>query len=61
VRSYRQSNLSATYAFSLALQPIEGIAFLHQHRIAHQDIMPSNAVVDEHSRRFYVIDFSLSK
>lgn len=58
---YSHSYLPQNDAFSLALQFVEGIVFLYQLRIAHLDIKPSNAVVDEHSRRLYIIDFSLSK
>jgi serine/threonine protein kinase len=43
---------------NLAYQFMEGIAFLHQHHIAHLDIKPSNFVV--RNDRLYIIDFDIS-
>jgi serine/threonine protein kinase len=47
---------------SAALFPeqfLEGVAFLHAHKVAHLDLKPGNVVI-EHSRRLIIIDFDLS-
>ena len=51
---------------SLCLQFIEGVAFLHQHKVAHCDIKPENVVVDTMSEsetlpRLFIIDFDLAQ
>jgi serine/threonine protein kinase len=50
---------------SLCLQFIEGVAFLHQHNVAHCDLKPENVVVDTKSESkvsplLFVIDFDLA-
>ena len=50
---------------SLCLQFIEGVAFLHQHNVAHCDLKPDNVVVDTKSEsqvspRMFIIDFDLA-
>jgi serine/threonine protein kinase len=40
-------------------QLIEGVAFLHQHGVAHLDIKPSNIVI-AHKGHLYIIDFDIS-
>jgi serine/threonine protein kinase len=50
---------------SLCLQFIEGVAFLHQHKVAHCDLKPGNVVgyltESETSPRLFIIDFDLSQ
>ena len=52
---------------SLCVQFIEGVAFLHQHRVAHCDLKPENVVVGTESEmllsgaRLYIIDFDLAQ
>ena len=43
---------------SICRQLVEGIAFIHRHRIAHLDIKPSNLVYAP--GRLYIIDFDLA-
>ena len=50
---------------SLCLQFIEGVAFLHQHNVAHCDLKPENVVVDAKSKsavspRLFIIDYDLA-
>jgi serine/threonine protein kinase len=48
---------------SAALFPeqfLEGVAFLHAHKVAHLDLKPGNVVIEQHSRRLIIIDFDLS-
>jgi len=50
---------------SLCLQFLEGVAFLHQHNVAHCDLKPGNVVVDTRSEskvspRLFIIDFDLA-
>ena len=51
---------------SLCLQFIEGVAFLHQHKVAHLDLKPGNVVVDTKFEskslpRLFIIDFDLAE
>ncbi|KAI9513064.1 kinase-like domain-containing protein [Russula earlei] len=51
---------------SLCLQFINGVAFLHQHKVAHRDLKPENVVVDtkfqsETFPRLFIIDFDLAR
>jgi serine/threonine protein kinase len=48
---------------SLCFQFIEGVAFLHQHNVAHRDLKPGNVVVDTQceSARLFIIDFGLAQ
>ena len=44
----------------LSQELIEGVAFLHKHKVAHLDIKPNNIVYSLGSKRLYIIDFNLS-
>ncbi|KAL5524889.1 MAD1_2 [Sanghuangporus sanghuang] len=44
----------------LSHQLVEGVAFLHRHKIAHLDIKPDNLVSDSESRCLYIIDFAIA-
>jgi serine/threonine protein kinase len=51
---------------SLCLQFVEGVAFLHQHNVAHCDLKSENVVVDTISEsktlpRLFIIDFDLAR
>ena len=48
---------------SLRIQFLEGVAFLHEHGVAHMDLKPANLLVDPKrslSPRLSIIDFGLS-
>src|SRR6266436_1366638 len=53
-------------ASSFPDQFLEGVAFLHEYRVAHLDLKPGNVVVDDmdheriHPPRLVIIDFGLS-
>ena len=51
---------------SLCLQFMEGVAFLHQHKVAHCDLKPGNVVIDTTSEsetlpRLFIIDIDLAQ
>jgi len=51
---------------SLCVQFIKGVAFLHEHKVAHCDLKPGNVVVDtkiesETLPRLFIIDFDLAQ
>ncbi len=57
-------------AVSFCLQFIEGVAFLHEHKVAHCDLKPDNVVVDTKfkprtlprtSPRLFIIDFDIAQ
>jgi len=58
-----QKGLSYSQKEGLARQLLEGIAFLHQHKVVHRDLKPANILVEK--RGIYYIplitDFGLSK
>ncbi|KAL5512139.1 hypothetical protein ACEPAG_3660 [Sanghuangporus baumii] len=58
------SNLSPCFLdcefVRLSHQLVEGVAFLHRHKIAHLDIKPDNLVWDGESRCLYIIDFDIA-
>ncbi len=76
IQYYKDGNLSDLIATNdlsfaekehLALQILDGLAFLHQHRVVHRDMKPSNILI--HKRKLYgkeeiipkIADFGLSK
>src|SRR6266404_6122067 len=53
-------------AVSFCLQFIEGVAFLHEHKVAHCDLKPDNVVVDtgrksRTSPRLFIIDLDIAQ
>ncbi|KAI0298029.1 hypothetical protein B0F90DRAFT_838014 [Multifurca ochricompacta] len=52
------------YPVSWQIQFLEGVAFLHEHKIAHLDLNPNNVVFDkkddEEHAQLWIIDFGLS-
>ncbi|MEG3973239.1 ATP-binding sensor histidine kinase [Microcoleus sp. herbarium8] len=45
---------------SIALQLATGLTELHQHRIIHKDIKPSNIIINAATKQLKLIDFSIS-
>lgn len=52
--------LNLTDFFQIALQLIDIIGILHQHRIIHKDINPNNIVIDPQTLRVQIIDFNIA-
>ncbi len=50
-------NLSASKVSQLCLGLIKGLAYLHEHRIAHRDIKPDNLLVNNEDFRLIITDF----
>ncbi|KAI9458967.1 kinase-like domain-containing protein [Russula earlei] len=48
---------------SLCAQFIEGVSFLHNHKVAHCDLKPGNIVVDleQQPAQLFIIDFNLAE
>ena len=46
--------------WSVALQLVEGVAFMHEHNVAHMDLKPQNVIIPVAGGRLSIIDFSVS-
>ncbi|MBW4471337.1 MAG: PAS domain S-box protein [Stenomitos rutilans HA7619-LM2] len=51
---------SLAHFFPIALQLVETLHLLHQQRIIHKDIKPSNILIHPESRQVKLLDFSIS-
>lgn len=55
-----KGRLSEREAAFFYYQLIEGIEFLHKHKIAHRDIKPENLLLDKDCKTIKIVDFGLS-
>ena len=46
--------------WSVALQLVEAVAFMHEHNVAHLDLKPQNVIIPAEGGRLSIIDFSVS-
>ncbi|KAF8440319.1 hypothetical protein L210DRAFT_3539271, partial [Boletus edulis BED1] len=46
--------------WSVALQLVEAVAFMHEHNVTHMDLKPQNAIIPTEGGRLSIIDFSVS-
>ncbi|KAN0081576.1 hypothetical protein V8E55_009200 [Tylopilus felleus] len=46
--------------WSVAKQLVEGVAFMHEHNVAHMDLKPQNVIIPVAGGRLSIIDFSVS-
>ncbi|KAN0081586.1 kinase-like protein [Tylopilus felleus] len=46
--------------WSVAQQLVEGVAFMHEHNVAHMDLKPQNVIIPVAGGRLSIIDFSVS-
>ncbi|KAG6374813.1 hypothetical protein JVT61DRAFT_4197 [Boletus reticuloceps] len=46
--------------WSVALQLVEAVTFMHKHNIAHMDLKPSNIIIPPEGGRLTIIDFNVS-
>ncbi|KAG6380506.1 hypothetical protein JVT61DRAFT_8665 [Boletus reticuloceps] len=46
--------------WSVALQLVEAVAFMHEHNVAHMDLKPGNVIIPPEGGRLSIIDFSAS-
>ncbi|KAN0081514.1 hypothetical protein V8E55_009138 [Tylopilus felleus] len=46
--------------WSVALQLVEGVAFMHEHNVAHMDLKPQNVIIPLEGGHLSIIDFSVS-
>ena len=58
-----KEGLTAEQKEDIAKQLLEGIAFLHQHKVVHRDLKPSNILIVKHGGKMIplITDFGLSK
>lgn len=58
-----KQGLSDAQKEDIATQLLEGIAFLHQHKVVHRDLKPGNILIVKHGGRIIplITDFGLSK
>ncbi|KAI0298038.1 kinase-like domain-containing protein [Multifurca ochricompacta] len=45
---------------SLGVQFLEGVAFMHEHKVSHLDLKPNNLVVTSSTRWLPITDFGIS-
>ena len=55
-----KGRLSEQEAAFFYYQLIEGIEFLHKHKVAHRDIKPENILLDKDCKKIKIVDFGLS-
>jgi serine/threonine protein kinase len=55
------SSLRTEQCYKLLRQLVEGLAFLHEHGVAHLDLKSPNIVIDTALERLYIIDFGLAE
>ena len=48
------------HLWSVAVQLIEAVAFMHEHNVAHMDLKPQNVIIPPEGGRLSIIDFSVS-
>jgi serine/threonine protein kinase len=48
------------HLWSVALQLVEAVAFMHEHNVAHMDLKPHNVIIPPEGGRLSIIDFSVS-
>ncbi len=53
-------SLRTTQCYNLLYQMVEGVAFLHEHGVAHMDLKSANIIIDTSLERLYIIDFGLA-
>ena len=53
-------SLRTTQCYNLLCQMVEGVAFLHEHGVAHMDLKSANIIIDTSLERLYIIDFGLA-
>ena len=46
--------------WSVALQLVEAVAFMHEHNVAHMDLKPQNVIIPSEGGHLSIIDFSVS-
>jgi serine/threonine protein kinase len=46
--------------WSVALQLVEAVAFMHEHNVAHMDLKPQNVIIPDEGGRLSIIDFNVS-
>ena len=46
--------------WSVALQLVEAVAFMHEHNVAHMDLKPQNVIIPAEGGRLSIIDFTFS-
>lgn len=53
--------LSLDHSLNLIIQITDGLNYAHEEGIIHQDIKPSNILIEKHTNRPLIVDFGIAK
>jgi eukaryotic-like serine/threonine-protein kinase len=53
--------LTVAEAIEITLQVLDGLGYSHSEGVIHQDIKPSNILIDDRSGRAVIVDFGIAK
>ena len=57
----QRTRISESCLAKVARQVLEGLKYLHSHRIVHRDIKPANLLISKNYQRIKIADFGVSR